>query len=270
MLIFCLTFTFQQDDNYIPMNGKSETEIVRRFRAAGNRLLLLDYDGTLVNLTPEPMTAVLTEELAELLKKIIDFPGTDVFIITGRRYIDIEKLLNHIPVKILADHGAVRKEGSGWKNQVKMDDSWKKAVLPLLGSFVTVCPGSYIEEKTYSLAWHYRVSEPDDGHCWSRELIHSLGELKERNSFRVLDSNKVVEVLTKGAGKGFAVRNLLKNRKYDFILSIGDDTTDEDMFEYFAENDAAITIKVGEGNTYAKYSIEDTGSVVSLLKQLIT
>ena len=77
-----------------------------------------------------------------------------------------------------------------------------------------------------------------------------------------------MEILTNEIGKGKAVKKLSEQNNYDFILSIGDDATDEEMFEFFLHNPNAFTIKVGNGNTQAKYKLSGIKDVVSLLKQL--
>ena len=74
--------------------------------------------------------------------------------------------------------------------------------------------------------------------------------------------------MTKEIGKGKAVKKLFEQNNYDFILSIGDDATDEEMFEFFLHNSNAFTIKVGNGDTFAKYKLTSINDVVLLLKQL--
>ena len=78
----------------------------------------------------------------------------------------------------------------------------------------------------------------------------------------------VVEVMSEEIGKGKAVKKLLEFITYDFILSIGDDATDEEMFEFFLHNTNAFTIKVGNGDTSAKYKFTSINDVESLLKHL--
>jgi trehalose 6-phosphate synthase/phosphatase len=85
---------------------------------------------------------------------------------------------------------------------------------------------------------------------------------------KILDGNKVVEILMNETGKGNAVKKLLEKDSYDFVLSIGDDATDEEMFEFFLNNPNALTIKVGEGTTCARYQLQSISNVESLLKKL--
>jgi len=250
------------------MNKKEKAELKDKYRKAIKRLVLLDYDGTLVNYELIPDDARLPEHLADILIKIMDKPETRVFIISGRGYKDIDKLLDHLPVEIISDHGAMIKENGRWKNQIIENNFWKKTIIHFLNEITATCPESFVEEKKFSLAWHYRKAEPELGYACSRELISLLEEIVHSYNLKILDGNKVVEILTNETGKGEAVKKLCDQDNYDFILSIGDDATDEEMFEFFLHNSDAFSIKVGNGDTYAKYKLESIGEVMSLLKHL--
>ena len=252
------------------MESRMEPEIVKKYRNATNRLVLLDYDGTLVNYTTLPDTAKLPENISDIINKLTENPHTKVFIITGRGHHDIDKLLYNLPVSVIAEHGAFRKEGGIWKNQIKINNSraWKEAVMPVLKQITAKCPKSYVEGKRYSLAWHYRNAEPDLGYTRSRELILLLNKIVYTFDLKILDGNKVVEILTNESGKGLAVKRLFEQGSFDFVLSIGDDATDEEMFDYFLHHSNAFTIKVGEGVSSAKYKFNSISDVATLLKHL--
>lgn len=250
------------------MDNIVKAELIEKYGNATNKLVLLDYDGTLVNYTPIPGTAKLSEDLFDILIQLVDNPQTQVFIITGRGYQDIDKLLDNLSINIIAEHGAMIKENGVWKNQLINNVLWKKTIIPILNQITLGCPESFIEEKYFSLAWHYRNSESQSGYANSRELISILEKIIHYYNLKILDGNKVVEILTKEVGKGKAVKKLFEQNIYDFILSIGDDATDEEMFEFFLHNTNAFTIKVGNGDTFAKYKLASINDVVLLLKHL--
>jgi|WetSurMetagenome_2_1015567.scaffolds.fasta_scaffold188949_2 trehalose 6-phosphate synthase/phosphatase len=250
------------------MDYIENAKLVENFKKARNKIILLDYDGTLVNYDLIPKNAKLSEQLNEILIKLIEKPQLKVIIISGRGYQDIDKLLVHLPIDIVAEHGAMMKEKGVWTNQINNDDSWKKTIINMLNQITFTCPESYIEEKKFSLAWHYRNAEPQSGYAHSRELIRLLEKEVHSFNLKILDGNKVVEILTNENGKGEAVKKLTGQISYDFILSVGDDTTDEEMFEFFQHNANAYTIKVGNGDTYAKNKVSDINDVILLLKQL--
>jgi len=250
------------------MDDLDKAELTEKFKKATKRLILLDYDGTLVNYELIPKNAILSEQLDDILIKLVDMPDTKVFIISVRGYQDIEKLLDHLPIDIIAEHGAMKKERGVWENQIINNELWKKPVINVLNQFTPGCPGSYVEEKKFSLTWHYRNAEPQSGYAHSRELISVLETIIHTYNLRILDGNKVVEILTNDIDKGKAAKKLTEQINYDFILSIGDDVTDEDMFKFFLYASNALTIKVGDGLTYAKNKLSGINDVVLLLKQL--
>jgi len=250
------------------MDIKTKAEIREKFKHATKRLVLLDYDGTLVNYTSLPEKAKLPSDITKILIKLIQIPQTKIFIITGRGSADIDRFLDHIPINIIAEHGAIMKEEGFWKNQIYFNDSWKEKIIPIMNQITTGCPNSFIEEKRFSIAWHYRNAEPELGYLQSRELIHLLKKVNNSFGLKILDGNKVVEILSNGTGKGSAVKKLFAAGKFDFVLSIGDDATDEEMFEYFLPYSKAVTIKVGEGRTHAKFKLHSINEVESLLNQL--
>jgi trehalose 6-phosphate synthase/phosphatase len=250
------------------MDNKELTELIIRYHDANNKLVLLDYDGTLVNYELIPENARLPEKLTDILKSLIEKPETKVFIISGRGHEDIDKLLDHLPINIISEHGAMIKEDNGWKEMMAANDLWKSSVIPILNQAASDCPKSFVEEKKFSLAWHYRNTDSRAGYSYSRKLIRILEKLILSYNLKILDGNKVVEVLTNEIGKGKAVKKLIEKKNYDFILSIGDDTTDEEMFEYLLNFSNAFSVKVGNGDSFARYRLTGITDVESLLKKL--
>ncbi|MHB8261797.1 MAG: trehalose-phosphatase [Bacteroidia bacterium] len=241
---------------------------VEKYRNAASKLILLDYDGTLVGFSLLPEKAVPSKRLLAILTKLIDEPKTKVIIISGRSHLDIDKFLGHLPIGIIAEHGAMIKANGEWKKQVIDNGSWKSKVLSVLNGITLLCPNSFIEEKHFSITWHYRNTELESGYFYSRKLINNLVSIISSHNLKILDGNKVVEIMRKEIGKGMAVKNLVKQNKYDYILSIGDDKTDEEIFEFFLYNMNAVTIKVGTGNSFAKYKLSSFNHVISFLEQL--
>ena len=250
------------------MDSKQKNKLIHKFRISHKRLVLIDYDGTLVNYELIPDNARLPEHMIDILLKIAGDPKNDIYIISGRGHDDLDKLLGHIPVRIVAEHGAIVKENGQWKNQFANNGQWKKIIFPVLNQMTDACPGSFTEEKSFSLAWHYRNTVPGLGLECSRKLIDLLEDIIHSYNLRILDGKKVVEILSNETGKGIAVEKLSNQNSYDFVLSIGDDATDEEMFGYFLNYPDAYSIKVGEGNTCAKYNLKEISDVESLLKQL--
>jgi trehalose 6-phosphate synthase/phosphatase len=252
------------------MDKNGVAEVIRRFRAATNRLVLLDYDGTLVEYEANPTKALPPEAIIDLLLKLAGKPSVDVVIVSGRSCKDIDYFLGQLPVKIIAEHGGIVKDDGVWRKQIDDKGDWKKSIINILNEISSACPESFVEEKQYSLAWHYRNSESQSGYDYSRKLINLLQQnnFGEKNGLKILDGNKIVEITSKKNGKGNAVNKLLEKDNYDFILSIGDDVTDEEVFELLLFNSNALTIKVGNNHTSAKYVIPGVVDVILLLNKL--
>ena len=250
------------------MNDSKKAELIEKYRNADIRLVLLDYDGTLVDYTPIPVAARLTDNLFDILIKLLDTPQTEIFIITGRGHRETEKIFANLPINIIAEHGAMIRKKGIWENQINNNCSWKEIVIPILNQITTECPESFIEKKDFSLAWHYRNADSQSGVAYSRKLINTLEAIINNYDLKILDGNKVVEVMSREVGKGKAVEKLFERNNYDFILSIGDDATDEEMFEFLLYITKAYTIKVGNGDTFAKYKFASINDVVFLLKKL--
>jgi trehalose 6-phosphate synthase/phosphatase len=250
------------------MDAFETAELIKKFNKANDKLVLLDYDGTLVNYELIPQNAILSEHLGDILIKLFYEPQTTVFIISGRGHKDIDILLNHLPIDIIAEHGAMMRENGVWKNQINKDDAWKKTIINILTQITLSCPGSYVEEKNFSITWHYRNADLQSGYVHSRELISRVEKYIHSCNLKILDGNKVVEIMTQNIGKGIAVKKLVEKKNYDFILSIGDDATDEEIFELFLPNENAFTIKVGNGYSFAKKKFNSVSDVGLFLKHL--
>jgi trehalose 6-phosphate synthase/phosphatase len=118
------------------------------------------------------------------------------------------------------------------------------------------------------MAWHYRQVEP----AQLAEPLHALRVELDRAMrdapLELLDGNKVLEVRLRGVNKGIVCGRVLsdtpRNRS---IIAIGDDRTDEDMFN--ALPPSSITIAVGIGATGAKYMVDDPGAARTLLRALL-
>lgn len=243
-------------------------KIVEDFTRATKRCILLDYDGTLAPYQKLPSMAVPSEELMQLLEQLTKDPFNEIVIISGRDVPTLEKWLGKLPLNMIAEHGAcVKYKGEEWREQVSVNTEWKEQVRPLMQLFVDRCAGSFIEEKKSTLAWHYRNTNQELGFMRSRELRNALLQLTANTPLQVVDGNKVLEVRMVGVDKGMAALSMIAGLEPDFIVCIGDDATDEDMFK--AMRDKAYTIKIGRANTSAEYTIVSQKDVFPFLKRFI-
>lgn len=257
----------QEKDKRKLINDAIRKKILSGFLSAKHRHLFLDYDGTLVPFARHPGEARPDEKLITLLKRLTTDKHTEITIISGRNSDVLESWFGDLPLNLVTEHGAsIRMKGEPWVHEYTVDQTWKPLIRPNFDWFVQRCPGSFVEEKNSTLAWHYRNVEAELGFVRSRELLDNLFHLIHNTQLQVIDGNKVIEVRIAGIDKGAAACKVLRQKPADFVLAIGDDKTDEDMFQ--ALEHSAITIKVGAGITRAQYVLPTQKEVVELLTQL--
>src|SRR5690606_34369556 len=238
--------------------------MLQKFKAAQRRLLLLDYDGTLTGFQDNPQNAGPDEQLLALLDKINDLDQTHTVIISGRDRDTLERWFKDKDYTMITDHGVWAKEkDQSWKPLERLRTDWMENIRPVLETFVDRTPGTFIEEKKYSLAWHYRKADPELAQIRTIELNTVVTSLISNNELTVLNGNKVIEIKSSRVNKGRAAAYLLSRKNYDFILAIGDDWTDEYMFEEIPN--WAYSIKVGYQKSKAKYYVKSTQEVRQLL-----
>ncbi|MGI9553742.1 MAG: bifunctional alpha,alpha-trehalose-phosphate synthase (UDP-forming)/trehalose-phosphatase [Thermodesulfobacteriota bacterium] len=237
-----------------------------KYKKRKNCLFLLDYDGSLVQFDKDPLNTKPDAELTQLLRQLSNNKKNEVVIISGRDKDIPEKWLGKMVNGLAAEHGIWIKDNSRWRTIEQLSVEWKEEIKPILDLFVDRTPNSFIEEKDYSLAWHFRKVDP-------ALAIVRVGELKDTLSHKmvnlevgVLEGNKVVEVKFSGINKGRAALHWLAKKDWDLIISIGDDWTDEDIFEVLPED--SVSIKVGHGASKAKYRLPNVHYARDFLTQL--
>jgi trehalose 6-phosphate synthase/phosphatase len=244
-------------------------QVVDAYAAARRRVILLDYDGTLAGFTMRPEDAVPTRRVLGLLAAFAADPANRVALVSGRRAADLESWFGAIPgLLLVAEHAALVRESqsAGWRplQEDHPAGDWKEKVRPILEHYVDRTPGSFIEEKDYSLAWHHRRVEPEFGEWLAGELAALLEELLANTEARPLRGRKVIEVRPFWANKGeFVSWIATRTPDANFWFAAGDDRTDEDMFARVPE--AGWTVHVGPGPTGSKATVPNSAALIDLL-----
>ncbi|MDQ2843922.1 MAG: bifunctional alpha,alpha-trehalose-phosphate synthase (UDP-forming)/trehalose-phosphatase [Acidobacteriota bacterium] len=245
------------------------TQVIAAYREAEKRLLLLDYDGTLVPFAFRPQDATPDRDLLTLLARLTSDCRNCVVVISGRSAADLQRWLGQVPHLGLApEHGARWRlpDSDTWGGR-SAETEWKNTVKPILQHFVDRTPGSFIEEKEFALVWHFRMIEAEFGDWLATELVAMLEGMLAETELRAYRGHKIVEIKPMWANKGALATELLPGYAANaFILGIGDDQTDEDLFAHLPEN--AWSVYVGGGQSKAFYSVADTGRVRHVLRQL--
>ncbi len=230
-------------------------KIIKQYTESRCRLILLDYDGTLTPFKENPQDAYPDEEILSLLQKLAGDPSNDVLIISGRDRDTLGKWFGSLDIDMVAEHGVWLKNKTGdWALIEPLMNFWKDEIRPILEVHVDRTPGSFIEEKEYSLVWHFRKSDVELASVRARELKESVLPYTVNLGLGVMEGNKTVEIKDAGINKGHAALRWLTRKDYDFILAAGDDRTDEDIFQTLPEE--AWSIKIGLTHSKAKYYLK--------------
>ncbi len=260
------TKEFQREMDARMLTPQARQQLIADYHNSRRRLLLLDYDGTLMPFFPRPEGAQPTENLLLLLTELSVDPNNSVVIISGRCRDTLESWLGSIDLGLVAEHGAWLKE-KDWALLEPFADEWKGEIRSILEMHMDRTPGSFIEEKECSLVWHYRKADSELASLRARELKDALLHLTTNLDLGVLEGSKVMEIKHIGINKGRAAQRWLAKEQWDFILAIGDDLTDEDTFAVLPES--AYSIKVGLGPSRARFNISSSDEVKALLATLI-
>jgi len=259
----------QSQREHRKLNAEWEKKLTSDFKRSKNRLLFLDYDGTLVSFATKPEQAKPDIGLIRLLFSLGKDPHNTLVIVSGRDRTTIERWLGKAPCGLVAEHGAWIKRDArhGWEKQKSLSGDWKEQLKPILKTYEFRVPGSLVEEKEYGIAWHYRKANPELGQLRSGELFDYLNEFLANTDLQVMHGNKVIEVRISGINKGNGVIPWLSEEKWDFILALGDDWTDEDLFKMLPAT--AYSIKVSYGPSQARFYLESSQSARSMLRKLV-
>ena len=250
---------------YLDLKQRERIEV--KYCYASRRLLLLDYDGTLVPFHNRPDAAKPDMQLIELLRHLADDTANKLVVVSGRDRHTLDAWLGELSVDLIAEHGAWYKEsGREWRRRHDASSEWKTEFLEILNAFTRATPGAITEEKSYSIAWHYRQCEPQAANRRAAELRQALRRKATEAGLQLLEGDKVIEFRNPAINKGLAARKAMAADKYDFIAAIGDDNTDEDMFAVMPPG--TVTIKVGTHITTASYFVRSYEEVRALLDHL--
>ncbi|MEW5851425.1 MAG: bifunctional alpha,alpha-trehalose-phosphate synthase (UDP-forming)/trehalose-phosphatase [Myxococcota bacterium] len=232
--------------------------------------LLLDYDGTLVPHVSRPELATPDPELRAVLQSLASAPGIRVAVVSGRRSDDLARWFSELPIGLHAEHGFTSRATDGtWQAALASADlTWIPRVATMMEEFTARVPGSIVERKGASVAWHWRGVDPGFGATRARELQQHLSVVLSNAPVQVLRGDRVVEVRVHGVSKALVARPVAAAcAPGERIVALGNDFTDEDMFKALPPE--AITVRVGPGETCARYRLASVREVRRFLALLV-
>ncbi|KPJ59302.1 MAG: hypothetical protein AMJ46_11705 [Latescibacteria bacterium DG_63] len=254
----------------IGLSRQERTELVDTYFGSKRRLLLLDYDGTLVPFAARPEGAKPDEELLTLLEALCRSEGNEVVVISGRDRDTLDSWLGQLSLGLVAEHGAwVRERDDQWEVVEHLRTDWKDEVRPVLELYVEKTPGSHIEEKDFSLVWHFREAvDHERASLQALELKRVLSLSMRAPDVGILEGSSILEIKNLNINKGRAASRWLSGDVWHFVLAMGDDLTDEELFS--ALPDSAYSIKIGPSASRARFRLHSVEEARALLKELVS
>jgi trehalose 6-phosphate synthase/phosphatase len=251
-----------------PLSASPPAEVVDRARGAAHLVILLDYDGTLVPFETMPDLACPDPDLVDLLRRLSARPRTEVHLVSGRKRATLERWFGTLTVGLHAEHGLWSRNGAAWQCVEVNDTRWREPALNILREFTERVPGALVEEKTAGVAWHYRAADPEPAAVQARELCRHLSALVTSAPVEILQGDRVVELRPRGVHKGRVARLVLDRAPPASVaLAIGDDRTDEDLFEALPQG--SIAVHVGAGESRAGLRVDHVEDVRRLLAEIV-
>ncbi|GMI74970.1 trehalose-phosphatase/synthase 9, TREHALOSE -6-PHOSPHATASE SYNTHASE S9 [Hibiscus trionum] len=262
----------------------STDHIVSAYKRTNRRAIFLDYDGTVV-----PEASIIkspSPEVISVIKTLCDDPKNTVFIVSGRGRTSLSEWLAPCEkLGIAAEHGYLIRwsKDSEWETSpVGVDLEWKNIVEPIMRLYTEATDGSSIEPKESALVWHHQDADPDFGSCQAKELLDHLESVLANEPAVVNRGQHIVEVKPQGVSKGLVAEKVLSRmvnggEPPDFVMCVGDDKSDEDMFQSILTSVSNPSLPVapeifactvGRKPSKAKYYLDDTADVLKLLKGL--
>ncbi|KAK7390890.1 hypothetical protein VNO78_19069 [Psophocarpus tetragonolobus] len=260
----------------------SVEHIVSAYKRTKNRAILLDYDGTMVQ--PGSMSTTPNAEAVGILNILCRDTKNCVYIVSGRERKTLTEWFSSCErMGIAAEHGYFVRtnQNAEWETCVPVPDfEWKQIAEPVMQLYTETTDGSNIETKESALVWNYEYADRDFGSCQAKELFDHLESVLANEPVSVKSSPNIVEVKPQGVSKGIVAERLLLTMQQkgvipDFVLCIGDDRSDEDMFGVIMNAKSSLSpvaevfpCTVGQKPSKAKYYLEDTSEILRMLQGL--
>ncbi|KAJ5537953.1 hypothetical protein N7513_005900 [Penicillium frequentans] len=273
-------------DQSVATPALDRAKVVRQYRKARKRLFMFDYDGTLTPIVKDPQAAIPSDRVLRTLKTLSADPRNAVWIISGRDQAFLDEWMGHIPeLGLSAEHGCfIRQPGSDdWKNLADKPDikEWQKEVFDVFQHYTERTGGSFIERKRVALTWHYRRSDPEYGKFQAQECRKALEDtVAKKWDVEVMAGKANLEVRPTFVNKGFIATRLVNEygtepgKAPEFILCLGDDFTDEDMFRALQKFDLpqdhvySVTVGASSKQTDANWHLLEPADVINTIQML--
>ena len=245
-------------------NEKIRTKMLADYHTANNRLIILDYNGTLVPMPKSGKSSPPNSETLEVMSILAENKHNKVVVITDNKRDRLQKWFMDPNIDLIACSDAAIRQDGEWNVMHDLSDEWKDEARPILEKYAVRTPGSYIEEKNYSMIWHFENAIKELGEVRSRELIDDLKSFTASENSQLHEGARLIEIKSSEAYKGKMLHLYLEEKDWEFIFASGDDWSNEYMFQHLPEH--AYTLRVGSPTTNAKYNTREQSQILKLLQ----
>jgi trehalose 6-phosphate phosphatase len=196
--------------------------------------ILLDIDGTILDLAPSPQQVWVPTGLRQTLARLDELTAGALALVSGRSLHDIDLIFSPLELAAIGGHGAELRATVGAEPLIRARPL-APALKRKLAAVTELGPGILAEDKGYSLALHYRLA-PDKGDA-VHAAIDAICADAAPGSVEILPGKLVVEIKAAGVNKANGVRELMTYAPFARRnpIFIGDDTTDEPVFGVIAQ-----------------------------------
>ncbi|KAF1985889.1 glycosyltransferase family 20 protein [Aulographum hederae CBS 113979] len=259
-----------------------KAKLLLQYRRAKRRLFMFDYDGTLTPIVKDPQSAIPSDRVIRTLKTLAADPSNSVWIISGRDQAFLEEWMGHITeLGLSAEHGCFMRHprSEDWENLADATDmSWQNDVMEVFNYYSERTQGSFIERKKVALTWHYRRADPEYGAFQARACQKHLDStVAKKYDVEVMTGKANLEVRPRFVNKGEIAKKLVKaygDQPPEFVLCLGDDFTDEDMFRSLRSSKLpidhvySVTVGASSKQTLASWHLLEPSDVISCISLL--
>jgi trehalose 6-phosphate phosphatase len=225
--------------------------------------LLLDVDGTLIDIGPSPYEVHVPKELCRSLERLAELTDGALALISGRPIAGLDRLFSPLKFSAVGGHGAeMRVDGVAVRHHIR---PLPKAMRERIAK--SAPEGVLIEDKGYSIALHYRGVPV--GKDKLERLLADVGAAYPNEKVEILPGKEMLELKRSGTNKGEAVRTLMTLAPFEgrTPVFIGDDVTDESVFSILPKM-GGETFSVGRDFNGLTAIFDSPASVRAVLAQL--
>jgi len=231
--------------------------------------LFLDFDGTLVNLAPEPESVVPAPDLIEMLQQLQARANGALAVVSGRPVAQLDHYLAPLRLPAAGVHGLERRDASG--RLVQLAAPATDQLMERLAPFVARHPGLLLEPKRGALALHFRKAPHLEQAC-IEAMNYAVSHVEAHMpGFTVLLGKMVVEAKAALADKGDAIAAFMREAPFAGRrpVFVGDDVTDEAGFNWVQTLGGGLGVKIGEGESRAQMRLDNPAALHQWLEQAL-